>query len=71
MKHGENLQEENEKLIRYIGIMFLIIIICVPLLFVFYSRCERLQKEVEELREELEDAEYSAKEMLCIDTEIL
>lgn len=57
MKRRENLQEENEKLVRYVGIMFLIIIICVPLLFVFYSRCEQLQQEVEELREELENAE--------------
>ncbi len=53
MRNHEDLEAENAKLTRYVGIMFIIIILCVPLLFIFYSRCEHLQNEVENLQEEL------------------
>lgn len=67
MKHRENLQEENEKLVRYVGIMFLIIIICVPLSLIFYNRCNRLENEVENLQEQLEsekEESFSSEETI-------
>lgn len=67
MKRHEDLEAENAKLTKYVGIMFLIIIICVPLLFIFYSRCEQLQDENEDLREDLETVEdelFSAEETI-------